>query len=189
MLGQPMENLHKARKLYQEILNGDHNFGCVEVSLQTLGIPMHYMDVLEREERGDQKIGGLVEKAGLITNWIVTVQDDLTPDDLSNLLEDRLLPDFASKPGTIVGYFCLELYPSEMQRDSHHASAILNRNTLPRNVRRNLKKRNSYIVANIMNGGFHAQTVQELCHRIQKVCKSGGQFQIAQLKHPQGGLR
>lgn len=180
-----VESVRAARSLYEEAKKAQLGFGCFEVSLRALGgEDIHYLDILNRDEKHPTDLVGEVARRGLAVNWIIRLSPDITGQDFEVLFQQLPSSFFEEHhpQGFLMGYLCLETYYSAADEHNNHALAILPREIMPRNTRRSLKKHKSYIAVDTSVGGVVRVSVDNLAHYVAHVSKRGGTVDIAQIR-------
>lgn len=176
------EDLRSANFLLEQVSVANLKYGCVEVSLQALGIPGHFVDILDGGPKNVAKTLNLLERNGYGINWVVQPHHGVTPEEVDYLLDKSNSPLFkeALPSGLVVGYLCFERYGSPDKHD--HLMTILPRDRMPRDDRRFLKKKKSFAVVDTVVGGILARTTNQLAHYMNYVLQSDGLLDIAQIK-------
>lgn len=187
MSRKTVENIRAANHLYDQAIISELGYGCLEVSLQALGAPMHFLDILEREERKSNSIPDIIERGGLALNWIEMITSQTPVQYIEDLLTDKVHHDFPSIPGVVTGYLGLEYYPQNER--TNHATAILSRDGLPRDVRIKLKKDGTFLVIDTNAGGQLLLTPAQIRNYGTYVKESGGQLVIGQIRRPRSNIR
>jgi hypothetical protein len=187
MSRKTVENIRAANQLYNQAIIAELGYGCLEVSLQALGAPMHFHDILQRDEKKPETILDVVERSGLNTNWIILITPQTPPQYIHDLLTDSVHHEFPNIPGVVTGYLGLEYYPGKHK--PNHATAILNRDSLPRDVRLKLKKDGTFLVIDTNAGGQLLLTPQQIQNYARYVNQSGGQLVLGQIRRPRENTR
>lgn len=187
MSRKTVENIRAANRLYDQAIISQLGYGCLEVSLQALGAPMHFLDILEREERKPNSIPDIIERGGLALNWIILITGQTPPKYIEELLTDKVHHEFPNIPGVVTGYLGLEYYPHNEK--PNHATAIVSRDDLPRDVRKKLKKDGTFLVIDSNAGGQLLLTPEHIRNYAHSVKEAGGQLVIGQIRRPRSHIR
>ncbi len=181
------EHVGNALELYHQALVADIEYGCFESCLTALGANIDLHELLYTPpSRQNANLFDLLERYGLAAHWIEAVGLDTTVEEIEQLVTDKIPPLHAHySSGQTTGYLCLEKY-APMQPESgriNHATAILPRHLLPKDLRKRLKKANRFTVIDTnTDGGITHRTPADILEYAQQVRSDGGKFLIAQIK-------
>lgn len=178
MPSETPHNLRSANFLRRELAKEGLKYGCVEVSLQALGADIHLTELLNGNPTEWASLLSYIQRKGFEPNWIINVPTGVTGTDFERLFEVGLLPDHPNPIGKMAGYLGLESYPGDRE---NHVIAILPRDLLPRDVRRDLKRLHSYVVVDANAGGSLIAPADGLAKYANQVHTDGGIFAVTQL--------
>lgn len=172
------EDIQKAVSLHYEIHKSGMEWGCFQVALQALGGNVHPQEVFNLTDTCVD-VFEIMERKGLVIDWIIATEGDIEPIDLKEFLEIRL-PEEEQK-GKFRGYLCEIIPPSE--EEVGHAFAILPSQLMPRDVRRRLNKNNELAVVDLVSEGGYAQaSIEDLANYINNSYSQGRTFCIARVR-------
>lgn len=182
MNGNAREDLRLANFLLDQIQQADLRYGCVEVSLQSLGIPGHFLDVLDGGPKNVEQTVGILERSGFGINWVIQPHDGVTADQVEYIFDSSRPPTFREElpGGLLVGYLCFERYFTPKNPD--HLMSVLPRDRMPRDDRKYLKRKRSFAVVDTIVGGIVPRTSEQLAHYMNYVLRSDGVLDIAQIR-------
>lgn len=158
-------HLAAAQNLYNQCVAAGFTYGCLEISLVTLGAPLT-IDQVNRAKRHTSLLPDAIERNGLKLNWLVSTDQTVTPEAISALLEGEIDIRENYPDGNVVGYLWAESIPNQ----ANHIMAILR------------EQPNRYTVMDALVGSPLHLTADQLAYEANFVLNQGGSFEIVQIK-------